>query len=73
MRLQRWVEAVHRLKALEVAWGWLATGWDLFPEALADRVTWTYADMAPWRLAFTTRRGLAFATPGGKQNVGDSL
>jgi hypothetical protein len=41
----------------EVAWGWLATGWDLFPEALADRVTWTYADMDPWRLAFTTDVG----------------
>ena len=41
----------------EVAWGWLATGWDLFPEAVADRVTWTYADMDPWKLAFTTDIG----------------
>jgi hypothetical protein len=38
----------------EVAWSWLATGWDLFPEARSDRVTWTYAPMDPWRLAFTT-------------------
>ncbi len=41
----------------EVAWGWLATGWDLFPEARSDRVTWSYADMDPWRLAFTTGVG----------------
>lgn len=38
----------------ETAWSWLATGWDLFPEAKADRVTWGYAPMDPWRLAFTT-------------------
>ena len=37
----------------ESAWGWLATGWELFPEALADRVTWTYPVMDPWRLAFS--------------------
>ena len=41
----------------ETAWGWLATGWDLFPEARSDRVTWSYADMDPWRLAFTTGVG----------------
>ena len=41
----------------EVAWGWLATGWDLFPEARSDRVTWSYADMDPWCLAFTTGVG----------------
>ena len=41
----------------EVAWGWLATGWDLFPEARSDRVTWSYADMNPWHLAFTTGVG----------------
>ena len=41
----------------EAAWGWLATGWDLFPEARSDRVTWSYADMDPWRLAFTTGVG----------------
>lgn len=38
----------------ETAWSWLAAGWDLFPEARSDRVTWTYAPMDPWRLAFST-------------------
>lgn len=38
----------------ETPWSWLATGWDLFPEARADRVSWTYEPMDPWRLAFTT-------------------
>ncbi|MCP5025370.1 MAG: amidohydrolase family protein [Actinomycetia bacterium] len=37
----------------EQPWGWLATGWNLFPEALDDRVTWSYEDMDPWRLAYT--------------------
>ena len=41
----------------EAAWGWLATGWDLFPEARSDRVTWSYANMDPWHLAFTTGVG----------------
>ena len=35
----------------------MATGWDLFPEARSDRVTWSYDDMDPWRLAFTTGLG----------------
>ena len=43
----------------EDAWGWLAAGWDLFPEAHHDRVVWdpvapVEAPMDPWRLAFTT-------------------
>ena len=38
----------------DTAWGWLATGWDLFPEARSDRVTWSYDRMDPWSLAFTT-------------------
>src|SRR5690606_27511017 len=25
----------------DTAWGWLAAGWDLVPEALDDRVTWS--------------------------------
>lgn len=37
----------------ETAWGWLAAGWDLFPEALDDRVTWNYDPMDPWHLAFS--------------------
>ena len=37
----------------ETAWGWLETGWDLFPEAREDRVIWSYEPMEPWHLAFT--------------------
>ncbi|MGI9601072.1 MAG: amidohydrolase family protein [Acidimicrobiales bacterium] len=36
------------------AWTWLSTGWDLFPEAADDVVTWNYEPIDPWRLAFTT-------------------
>ncbi|MDK1017942.1 MAG: amidohydrolase family protein [Actinomycetota bacterium] len=35
------------------AWSWLATGWDLFPEARSDSVTWSYDPIDPWHLAFT--------------------
>ncbi len=38
----------------EVAWGWLAQGWTVFPEAAADRVRWTYDRLDPWSLAYTT-------------------
>jgi cytosine/adenosine deaminase-related metal-dependent hydrolase len=37
----------------DTAWDWLAGGWALFPEALDDRVTWTYDPMEPWHLAYT--------------------
>jgi cytosine/adenosine deaminase-related metal-dependent hydrolase len=37
----------------ETAWDWLATGWNLVPEARHDRVLWTYEPMEPWHLAFT--------------------
>jgi cytosine/adenosine deaminase-related metal-dependent hydrolase len=37
----------------ETAWRWLATGWDLVPEAREDRVTWSYEPMDPWHVAFT--------------------
>lgn len=37
----------------ETAWQMLETNWDLFAEARNDRVTWTYAPVEPWRLAFT--------------------
>jgi cytosine/adenosine deaminase-related metal-dependent hydrolase len=37
----------------ETAWAWLAAGWDLFPEAREDRVTWSYEPMDPWHIAFT--------------------
>ena len=35
------------------AWRWLSTGWDLFPEARLDTVTWSYATIDPWHLAYT--------------------
>ena len=38
----------------EIAWDWLTAGWDLFPEARGDVVTWSYGDMSPWKLAYTT-------------------
>lgn len=38
----------------DLAWSWLETGWDLVPEARNDEVTWTYATMEPWHLAYTT-------------------
>lgn len=38
----------------DLIWGWLETGYSLFPEAREDRVTWSYSPMDPWRLAYTT-------------------
>jgi hypothetical protein len=35
------------------AWGWLATGWDIIPEARTDEVVWSYDPMDPWHIAFT--------------------
>lgn len=35
------------------AWAWLATGWDLMPAALDDRVYWATESDDPWHLAFT--------------------
>jgi cytosine/adenosine deaminase-related metal-dependent hydrolase len=37
----------------EQAWTWLEEGWNLVPEARADRVTWSYEPMDPWHIAFT--------------------
>jgi cytosine/adenosine deaminase-related metal-dependent hydrolase len=37
----------------DAAWSWLARGWDLVPEARADRVRWSYEPMEPWHLAYT--------------------
>jgi len=42
-----------RAASPDTPWSWLAGGWDLFPEALADQVTWSYAPMDPWHLAYT--------------------
>ena len=38
----------------DLAWSWLEAGWDLFPEARDDAVTWSYPTMEPWHLAYTT-------------------
>jgi cytosine/adenosine deaminase-related metal-dependent hydrolase len=38
----------------DVAWAWLEGGRALVPEAADDRVTWSYAPMEPWHLAFTS-------------------
>jgi cytosine/adenosine deaminase-related metal-dependent hydrolase len=38
----------------DTPWQWLANGWELFPEALTDEVTWSYDTMEPWSLAFST-------------------
>jgi cytosine/adenosine deaminase-related metal-dependent hydrolase len=37
----------------DTAWSWVEQGWVLVPEARADRVTWSYEPMDPWRLAYT--------------------
>jgi cytosine/adenosine deaminase-related metal-dependent hydrolase len=34
-------------------WSWLDPGYARFPEARDDRVTWDYAPMDPWRLAYS--------------------
>lgn len=39
----------------DLAWSWLETGWQLFPQAANDTVTWSYEVMDPWRLAYTTQ------------------
>ncbi|MBT8199446.1 MAG: amidohydrolase family protein, partial [Acidimicrobiia bacterium] len=37
----------------DTAWRWLEQGWELFPEARNDVVTWSYDPMDPWHIAFT--------------------
>jgi cytosine/adenosine deaminase-related metal-dependent hydrolase len=37
----------------DLAWSWLERGWELVPEAREDTVTWSYAPMEPWHVAFT--------------------
>ena len=34
-------------------WEWFEPGWSLMPEARTDIVTWDYAPMDPWRLAYS--------------------
>ncbi|HSM64984.1 MAG TPA: amidohydrolase family protein [Ilumatobacteraceae bacterium] len=37
----------------DTPWAWLEEGWRLVPEARGDVVTWSYAPMVPWHLAYT--------------------
>ncbi|HSK22140.1 MAG TPA: amidohydrolase family protein [Egicoccus sp.] len=37
----------------DTAWSWLEAGRALVPETADDEVTWDYAPMEPWHLAFT--------------------
>lgn len=37
----------------DTIWEWLEPGWNLMPEARADVVTWDYAPMDAWRLAYS--------------------
>ncbi len=57
----------------EAAWSWLGNGYDLVPEAAADRVTWTYDHVdSPWHLAFTPgTRALDVVTGDGRTLVRD--
>jgi len=41
------------LASPDVAWSWLEHGYDLMPDARADRVTWSYEPIEPWHVAFT--------------------
>ena len=41
----------------DTAWAMLDVNADLFPECRDDVVTWSYDEMDPWRLAFTTGVG----------------
>jgi len=38
----------------DTAWGWLANGWQLMPDAATDTVTWNYDHVgSAWHVAFT--------------------
>jgi cytosine/adenosine deaminase-related metal-dependent hydrolase len=41
------------LASPDTAWSWLENGYDLFPEARNDRVTWSYEPLDAWHVAFT--------------------
>lgn len=45
--------AVDVTASPDTAWSWLEHGWTLFPEARDDTVSWSYAPMEPWHLAYT--------------------
>tara|TARA_B100000287_G_scaffold78181_1_gene70281 strand:+ start:6529 stop:7548 length:1020 start_codon:yes stop_codon:yes gene_type:complete len=38
----------------DISWDWLTAGWDLFPEAIDDKVTWDYDQLDAWHLAYTS-------------------
>ena len=38
----------------DVVWSWLVAGEELFPDVRTDVVTWSYAPMVPWYVAYTT-------------------
>lgn len=54
----RFAFALHRADDVTAspmaAWGWLEAGRQLVPETGEDRVTWSYAPMDPWHLAYST-------------------
>ena len=57
----------------EMAWKWLSTGWDLFPEARSDRVVWNYQPMDAWHLAFTSGVSPIEVVVGGQLMLADGL
>jgi cytosine/adenosine deaminase-related metal-dependent hydrolase len=54
------------------AWSWLEHGWTLMPEALNDRVTWSYSPIDPWCLAYSTNvRALDVERADGTRTLAD--
>ena len=57
----------------DAAWSWLEAGWDLFPEARNDSVTWSYDTMDPWHLAFSTGIRPVSVTVDGEEVLRDGV
>ncbi len=56
------------------AWAWLEGGWGLVPEALGDRVRWSYENVDdPWCLAFTPGVRAVDVWVGGEQVLKDGM
>lgn len=53
------------------AWEWLTNSARLFPEVADDSVTWTYAPIDPWCLAYTTDIRAVDVTVGGEKVLVD--
>ncbi len=53
------------------AWRWLETGWELFPEARHDRVTWSYPTIDAWHLAYTPTVRAIDVDVDGRRVLGD--